>query len=260
MTYPTFQFVGNHIFYTTLDGAITGATDPIYVIDNSAAEDAPGLLKVENEIIYYGVKGSNQFSNLIRGYGGTVATGHASGVEVCHPFACDTFQKIWDGIESLKSEDISIAGVKTFSDGIKTDTINEETSGAGVTIDGVLIKDNLQTSGIAAYVESVITTSITSSATPTPARASKKTEYVITALAKNTTLGNPTGTLANGDLFLFSIKDDGTSRTIAYGDKYTAPYSFSKPTATTISKTLLMLFRYNSASSKWELLYTDMEV
>lgn len=36
----------------------------------------------------------------------------------------------------------SIAGVKTFGDGILTDTIGEETAAAGVTIDGVLIKDN----------------------------------------------------------------------------------------------------------------------
>jgi len=34
-----------------------------------------------------------------------------------------------------------IAGVKTFSDGIKTDTVGEETSGAGVIVDDVLIKD-----------------------------------------------------------------------------------------------------------------------
>ncbi len=35
----------------------------------------------------------------------------------------------------------TVAGVKTFSDGIKTDTVGEETSDAGVTVDGVLIKD-----------------------------------------------------------------------------------------------------------------------
>ncbi len=44
-------------------------------------------------------------------------------------------------------ENQTIAGVKTFSDGIKTDTINEETSGAGVTIDGIPIKSTLS-SGI----------------------------------------------------------------------------------------------------------------
>lgn len=36
----------------------------------------------------------------------------------------------------------TVEGVKTFSDGIKTDTIDEATGGAGVTVDGVLLKDN----------------------------------------------------------------------------------------------------------------------
>lgn len=38
-------------------------------------------------------------------------------------------------------ENQTIEGVKTFSDGIKTDTVGEETSGTGVTVDDVLIKD-----------------------------------------------------------------------------------------------------------------------
>lgn len=48
----------------------------------------------------------------------------------------------------------TIAGTKTFSQqivanaGFKTDTIAENSSGVGVTIDGVLIKDNLTTSNI----------------------------------------------------------------------------------------------------------------
>jgi len=48
----------------------------------------------------------------------------------------------------------SIAGVKTFTDipvfdvGLSTDTITEETTDTGVTIDGVLIKDSLEVSGI----------------------------------------------------------------------------------------------------------------
>lgn len=48
----------------------------------------------------------------------------------------------------------TIAGIKTFtqqivaSAGISTDTISEKTASAGVTIDGVLIKDNLTTSDI----------------------------------------------------------------------------------------------------------------
>lgn len=36
----------------------------------------------------------------------------------------------------------TIAGLKTFGDGIATDSIAEETAAAGVTVDGVLLKDN----------------------------------------------------------------------------------------------------------------------
>ena len=50
----------------------------------------------------------------------------------------------------------TIAGVKTFSNqivlsaGVQTDTISEKTATSGVTIDGVLIKDSLDVSGIVA--------------------------------------------------------------------------------------------------------------
>ncbi len=50
----------------------------------------------------------------------------------------------------------TVAGTKTFSNqmilssGLKTDTISENTLNAGVTIDSILIKDNLNTSGIMA--------------------------------------------------------------------------------------------------------------
>jgi len=50
----------------------------------------------------------------------------------------------------------TIAGAKTFSNqivlsaGVQTDTISEKTSNTGVTIDGVLIKDSLDVSGIVA--------------------------------------------------------------------------------------------------------------
>ena len=242
MTYPTFQFVGNHIFYTTLDGNITGATDPIYVVDNSAAEDAPGLLKVENEIIYYGVKGSNQFSNLIRGYGGTVATGHASGVEVCHPFACDTFQKIWDGIESLKSEDISIAGVKTFS------SFPITPSSVPTTDYQVANKK---------YVD-ITETTITSSSTPTPVRTGQRSFYSITALAEAATFAAPSGTPANGDMLLIRIKDNGTARALTWNAIYDG-LDDTLPSTTTINMVMYILFIYNSASSKWEMLSVKVD-
>jgi hypothetical protein len=114
---------------------------------------------------------------------------------------------------------------------------------------------------IKAYVDeqSTITTTIASSATPTPARASKKTEYEITALSEAAEFGEPTGTPANGDLLFISVTDNGTTRALTYDAIYDDPYSAELPTDTTANLTILMLFRYSTARTKWELLFTDEE-
>ena len=48
----------------------------------------------------------------------------------------------------LTSGNQNIAGIKDFSDSIKSNTISEHTTNTGVTIDGVLIKDSLDNSNI----------------------------------------------------------------------------------------------------------------
>lgn len=45
-------------------------------------------------------------------------------------------------VTNLESGNVSIAGTKTFTGQINADTIGEATGGSGVTVDGVLIKDN----------------------------------------------------------------------------------------------------------------------
>ena len=93
-------------------------------------------------------------------------------------------------------------------------------------------------------------TTITSSATPTPARTSRKTLYIITALAVNATFGAPTGTPQEGDLLWIRITDDGTSRTLTWNAIYVAKGA-ALPTATTPNKERNILFMYNSTTSKW---------
>lgn len=107
--------------------------------------------------------------------------------------------------------------------------------------------------------QEMVITSITSSATPTPARASKKTELEITALAAGAEFAAPSGTPVNGDLLFISVTDDGTTRALTYNAIYDDPYSAELPTDTTANLTILMLFRYSSARTKWELLFTDEE-
>jgi hypothetical protein len=52
----------------------------------------------------------------------------------------------------------TITGVKTFANGLATDTISEETSAAGVTIDGVLLKDSGVVTGAGTVSAPAITT------------------------------------------------------------------------------------------------------
>lgn len=91
---------------------------------------------------------------------------------------------------------------------------------------------------------------VASSATPTPT-GDDSDQYNITALAVNATLAAPTGTPANGQKLILRIKDNGTTRTLAYNAIYRA-VGVTLPTATTASKTIVLGCIYNSADSKWD--------
>lgn len=102
------------------------------------------------------------------------------------------------------------------------------------------------------------TNSITSSATPSPVGSSKRNEYYITALAAAAEFAAPSGTPANGNMLMIRVKDDGTARALTYNAIYDG-FDDTLPATTTISKTLYMLFVYNSVSEKWEMLSTKEE-
>lgn len=94
-------------------------------------------------------------------------------------------------------------------------------------------------------------TTVTSSATPTPVGGGKRNIFTVTALAANATFAAPSGTPANGNRLIVRIKDDGTSRTLAWNAIY-AGIGITLPTATTISKYMYIGFIYNSQSEKWD--------
>ncbi|MEN9907141.1 MAG: Tsukamurella phage [Bacteroidota bacterium] len=98
--------------------------------------------------------------------------------------------------------------------------------------------------------------SVSSSATVTP--VSTNDEVIITAQAANLTLGNPTGTFAEGQALIVRIKDNGTSRTITFGSNYRA-IGVTLPTATTVSKTMYLAIIYNNTDSKWDVVGTRLE-
>lgn len=156
----------------------------------------------------------------------------------------------------------SIAGIKTFSDTPKMDAIAEKTATSGVTIDGVLLKDDLDTSGIVGKTTTQTLTnkritkrfgSTASSATPTPS-ADYYDMYMITALAEAATFGVPSGTPTGGQTLLIRIKDNGTARALSWNAIYRAGTDIALPTTTVISKTMYVLFIYNSTDTKWDLL------
>jgi hypothetical protein len=78
-------------------------------------------------------------------------------------------------------------------------------------------------------------------------------ELYITALAGNITSmsTNLTGALANGRVLVFKIKDNGVTRSITWGAKFTNKY-VTLPTSTTANKELLILVKYNSATALLE--------
>ena len=80
----------------------------------------------------------------------------------------------------------------------------------------------------------------------------------ITALAANVTLANPTGTANDGQMLFYRIKDNGTSRTIAVGTQFRA-IGVTIPTATTISKTTVMLGKWNAADTKLDIIAVGTE-
>ena len=102
-----------------------------------------------------------------------------------------------------------------------------------------------------------ITTTIASSATPTPVRASKYTLYEITALAEDPTFGEPTGTPQKGDRLLFWITDDGTGRTISRNAVYENGTA-EMASGTTASTKLTELYIYNG--TKWQCVYSAEDV
>lgn len=97
----------------------------------------------------------------------------------------------------------------------------------------------------------ISTNSVTSGSTISPVGNAALNMQYVTALAANTTISAPSGTLSNGNRLIFRFKDNGSSRTITWNSIFRGGDT-ALPTATTTSKTLYVGFVYNSADSKWD--------
>jgi hypothetical protein len=76
---------------------------------------------------------------------------------------------------------------------------------------------------------------------------------VITALAVNTSIFAPTGTLTQGQELVIRIKDNGTQFTLTWNAIYRASTDLPLPTATTAGKTMYLKFIYNADDAKEDL-------
>jgi len=75
--------------------------------------------------------------------------------------------------------------------------------------------------------------------------------FEFTALAENLTINNhSSSTPVNGEMMMFIIKDNGTARTISWGNKF-ANGCATLPTTTTKNKRSWILVQWNSTDSKW---------
>ena len=101
--------------------------------------------------------------------------------------------------------------------------------------------------------------SITTVATLTP-DPDQKDIVTVSAQAEALVVANPSPayTVVNGQKFILRIKDDGSGRTITWGDEYRAIQS-SLPSSTTASKTLYLGFIYNAPDTKWDLVANAQE-
>jgi hypothetical protein len=136
---------------------------------------------------------------------------------------------------------------------VNLNTLITAGSGSKVTYDAkglILSSANATTTDIDVTIQTV-----TSSATVTPVVANDIVR--ITALATGVTIANMTSP-TDGKVLFVEIKDNGTSRTVAFGTDYV--FHVTAITATTISKWLTFGMIYNGNTSKWHILSATSQV
>lgn len=94
---------------------------------------------------------------------------------------------------------------------------------------------------------------LTDAATVTPA-VDGNIGGLLATLSQATEFANPTGTPVNGQRYTIRVKST-TTRALTYGSQYRGSADLALPAATSGSSlTDYMVFAWNSADSKWDLL------
>lgn len=79
------------------------------------------------------------------------------------------------------------------------------------------------------------------------------------SLATNTTLAAPSGTPVNGQVMVIRLKDNGSSRTIAYNSIYQNISGLTNLTATTAGKWHVIGCIYSTSAVKWQIVSITTE-
>jgi hypothetical protein len=96
-------------------------------------------------------------------------------------------------------------------------------------------------------------TSVNAVTSVTPNSATTELQ-IITGLTGTVTINAPTGTPVDGQVLLFRIKDNGTSRSVVWNSIYRASPELPILGNTVANKTTYLGFVYNSTDTKWDLL------
>lgn len=142
--------------------------------------------------------------------------------------------------------------------GNATDTTISRVSAGVIAVEGVTVPTVSSSSTLTNKTLSdasnvlIKTSTVASSATPTPTGDSCINHFSVTALATNATFAAPSGTPTEGNRLTIRVTPDATPRTLAFNAIYRA-IGVTLPTTTVASKTMYFGAMYNSTSSTWDI-------
>jgi len=203
------------------------------------------------------------FSAPLVNTAGTVSMPAANGTT--NGYLTGTFFTIFNNKANTNSS-LSQFGTATTTSAALATVITDET-GTGSLVFGTsptltsptLITPNLGNATATTLTGRILPRVVTIVSTATPAINTDLYDAVsITALATGISSISITGSPNNFDKLLFRIKDNGTSRTIAWGTSF-VQMGASLPTSTVAGKILTIGFIYDSILTKWGCVVTTQQ-
>lgn len=190
--------------------------------------------------------GSNTLSGLVR-TGGAADTGNAIGDKVQMGPTADWAEQVIEAVLVQHNPDGTHAVMTGTSLTLSGALAAAAISGTTGTFSGAVTATGKITAG-GGIQNTAASTASGSTITPTTQF------YTVTALAANATIAVPSLTPWDGMPFVQRIKDNGTSRTLAYAAGYTNISGLATPTATVSSKWLTVAGAYEASSSKYQIM------